>query len=101
MNHEHRCAQCGWVYECFEQKPEKTCPVSVAVRVNRQGPYCRLCRTLGEAAAAAANRGLGLAYTLTPVSAPGPQPMLRHECARSRSVGPLTIEGSARRRRGV
>ena len=66
MNHTHTCVACGHTYECFEQKPLARCVVTIAARVNRDGPYCRLCRCLGEAAAAAENRGLQLHWTLTP-----------------------------------
>lgn len=40
--HEHVCVTCSWKWKCiFSSLP---CQVSKAVKVNKSGPFCELCR---------------------------------------------------------
>lgn len=39
-NHAHKCATCGYTWECEEVKG---CKVEAAAKTNREGPHCILC----------------------------------------------------------
>lgn len=52
--HDHLCAGCGHHWDCLIVK----CHVEQAVRVNKIGPWCAVCRPLIEAVRAARIRGL-------------------------------------------
>lgn len=40
--HQHKCATCGRPWKCI-QPP---CKVLPAIKINRSGPFCMLCRYL-------------------------------------------------------
>jgi hypothetical protein len=50
----------------MEKPKRKVCIVTEAARVNKQGPFCELCRGLLIAEAAANLRGLRISYVVEP-----------------------------------
>ncbi len=42
--HVHMCCVCGFHWGCDGVGRGKTCEVLKAVKVNKTGPYCELCR---------------------------------------------------------
>jgi hypothetical protein len=67
--HNHSCARClhEWPCTVWMEKPKrKVCIVTEAARVNKQGPFCELCRGLLIAEAAANLRGLRISYVVEP-----------------------------------
>lgn len=44
--HNHACARCGDLWQCDAPNKRKAtkCMVTVAVSVNKTGPFCELCR---------------------------------------------------------
>lgn len=65
--HDHRCARCGDGWRCdAPNKPTATkCMVTVAVSVNKTGPFCELCRLIVMVKRLAHARGLDRASLLT------------------------------------
>jgi hypothetical protein len=60
--HAHTCCRCGYTWVCLQGVVQK-CPVTVAQRVNHDGPYCELCRHLEMAQRHAQLRGITLTVT--------------------------------------
>ena len=52
-DHQHLCCCCGHVWDCFEYtlKQCEAKGVARAVKVNKDGPYCHVCRHLWMACA--------------------------------------------------
>ncbi len=42
--HQHTCQICGHSYECEGVGKGKLCEVDKAVKANKQGPFCEMCR---------------------------------------------------------
>jgi hypothetical protein len=56
--HRHGCADCQDEWDCLERAARATrCPVDVAAKVNRQGPFCHWCRVVRELLALAHLKG--------------------------------------------
>lgn len=45
LPHVHECCVCKGTWSCDGVGRGKTCEVLKAVKVNKTGPYCNLCRT--------------------------------------------------------
>lgn len=61
-NHSHACVICGFQQPCFYKGRNKKgqCKVDIAVLVNKQGPFCNLCRSAIMTARYANARNLGI-----------------------------------------
>jgi hypothetical protein len=64
MIHQHLCETCGYAWDCDQAK----CGVETARRVNKQGPYCELCRHVEMARRYAGLRHIPLVVNWPPVS---------------------------------
>ena len=63
-DHTHTCCRCGHVYDCiyYDLPACKRKEVFRAAQVNRDGPYCNMCRHLEMALRFAAHRGITLTF---------------------------------------
>lgn len=65
-DHSHTCACCGFTYQCrfYNLKHCQTRGVLKAAAINRQGPFCDVCRHLIMATRTAQARGWGLFWEI-------------------------------------